>query len=306
MKKWISAAATAAGAYLIAIAPRLCERPERMPKVYYAHRGLHDNISDAPENSLAAFQKAVDAGYGIELDVQMTADGKVVVVHDFNLKRISGVDKEIDQCTYEELQDYPIYGSDQRVPLFEDVLKAVDGKVPLIVELKYKEGSKICEKAQEILNGYTGIYCIESFHPQVLVWYRKNYPHICRGNHADGDIADNRCYGCYHQAVGKAAALHAPYGTGIAGKCCRHCIICGKPQKDRDQDHRQTALYSRSKLSCLVRLLFFLCFFFQICFRNLLCKLLFPHCQNKKYNSNHHQKCYTQKDRRIIRFVSAL
>jgi len=117
----------------------------------------------------------------IELDVQMTADGKVVVVHDFNLKRISGVDKEIDQCTYEELQDYPIYGSDQRVPLFEDVLKAVDGKVPLIVELKYKEGSKICEKAQEILNGYTGIYCIESFHPQVLVWYRKNYPHICRG-----------------------------------------------------------------------------------------------------------------------------
>ena len=111
----------------------------------------------------------------------MTADGKVVVVHDFNLKRISGVDKEIDQCTYEELQDYPIYGSDQRVPLFEDVLKAVDGKVPLIVELKYKEGSKICEKAQEILNSYTGIYCIESFHPQVLVWYRKNYPHICRG-----------------------------------------------------------------------------------------------------------------------------
>ena len=162
MKKWIPAAATAAGAYLIAIAPRLCERPERMPKVYYAHRGLHDNISDAPENSLAAFQKAVDAGYGIELDVQMTADGKVVVVHDFNLKRISGVDKEIDQCTYEELQDYPIYGSDQRVPLFEDVLKAVDGKVPLIVELKYKEGSKICEKAQELLNSYTGIYCIES------------------------------------------------------------------------------------------------------------------------------------------------
>ena len=55
--------------------------------------------------------------------LQMTADGKVVVVHDFNLKRISGVDKEIDQCTYAELQDYPIYGSDQRVPLFEDVFK---------------------------------------------------------------------------------------------------------------------------------------------------------------------------------------
>ena len=90
MKKWIPAAATAAGAYLIAIAPRLCERPERMPKVYYAHRGLHDNISDAPENSLAAFQKAVDAGYGIELDVQMTADGVAVVTHDTSLRRCTG------------------------------------------------------------------------------------------------------------------------------------------------------------------------------------------------------------------------
>lgn len=201
MKKWIPAAATAAGAYLIAIAPRLCERPERMPKVYYAHRGLHDNISDAPENSLAAFQKAVDAGYGIELDVQMTVDGKVVVVHDFNLKRISGVDKEIDQCTYEELQDYPIYGSDQRVPLFEDVLKAVDGKVPLIVELKYKESSKICEKAQEILNSYTGIYCIESFHPQVLVWYRKNYPHICRGQLSMNFERDDNTKGAQYFAL---------------------------------------------------------------------------------------------------------
>ena len=201
MRKWIPAAATAAGAYLIAIAPRLCERPERMPKVYYAHRGLYDNISDAPENSLAAFQKAVDAGYGIELDVQMTADGKVVVVHDFNLKRISGVDKEIDQCTYEELQDYPIYGSDQRVPLFEDVLKAVDGKVPLIVELKYKEGSKICEKAQEILNSYTGIYCIESFHPQVLVWYRKNYPHICRGQLSMNFERDDNTKGAQYFAL---------------------------------------------------------------------------------------------------------
>ena len=147
------------------------------------------------------FGKAVDAGYGIELDVQMTADGKVVVVHDFNLKRISGVDKEIDQCTYAELQDYPIYGSDQRVPLFEDVLKAVDGKVPLIVELKYKEGSKICEKAQEILNSYTGIYCIESFHPQVLVWYRKNYPHICRGQLSMNFERDDNTKGAQYFAL---------------------------------------------------------------------------------------------------------
>lgn len=182
MKKRTAAALTAAGAYLYAVSPRLADRPERMPKVYYAHRGLHDNISDAPENSLAAFQKAVDAGYGIELDVQLTKDGKVVVVHDFNLKRICRIDADVDSLTYEELKKLSIYGSSQHIPLFTDVLELVDGKVPLIVELKYKNRqSGICEKTQDILNGYEGVYCIESFHPQVLKWYRDNYPHICRG-----------------------------------------------------------------------------------------------------------------------------
>lgn len=170
-----------AGAYLFAVAPRLKDRPERMPRVYYAHRGLHNNQTDAPENTLAAFQKAVDAGYGIELDVQLTKDGQVVVVHDFDLKRICSIDKDVDSYTYEELQQFPVYGSSQRIPLFTDVLAAVGGKVPLIVELKYKSGSKICEKTQEILNTYKGVYCIESFHPEALIWYRKNYPAICRG-----------------------------------------------------------------------------------------------------------------------------
>ncbi len=80
-------------------------------------------------------------------------------------------------------------------------LKAVDGKVPLIVELKYKEGSKICEKAQEILNSYTGIYCIESFHPQVLVWYRKNYPHICRGQLSMNFERDDNTKGAQYFAL---------------------------------------------------------------------------------------------------------
>lgn len=181
-KKRIPFTVAAAGAYLYAISPRLTERPERMPKVYYAHRGLHDNRSDAPENTMAAFQKAVDGGYGIELDVQLTKDGKVVVVHDFNLKRLCMVDGDVDSFTYEELQQFPVYGSKQCIPLFSDVLKLVDGKVPLIVELKYKNRqSKICEKAQDILNHYEGVYCVESFHPEVLRWYRNNYPAICRG-----------------------------------------------------------------------------------------------------------------------------
>lgn len=181
-KKKIPFTVAAAGAYLFAISPRLTKRPNQMPRVYYAHRGLHDNVSDAPENTLAAFQKAVDAGCGIELDVQLTKDGRVVVVHDFNLKRLCGVDGEVDSFTYEELQEFPVYGSTQRIPLFSEVLRLVNGKVPLIVELKYKNAkSKICQKAQDILNGYEGVYCVESFHPQVLLWYKNNYPAICRG-----------------------------------------------------------------------------------------------------------------------------
>lgn len=179
-KNWLSALAVGS-AYLFAISPRLTHRPAPMPNVYYAHRGLHDNQSDAPENSLAAFQKAADAGYGIELDVQLTKDGQVVVVHDFDLNRICQVPGNVEEFTYEQLRQFPIYGTQERIPLFRDVLKLVDGRVPLIVEIKCKRNYEICNKTQEILQHYRGIYCIESFHPGVLWWYKKNCPEICRG-----------------------------------------------------------------------------------------------------------------------------
>lgn len=150
-------------------------------EIYYAHRGLHNNTGMAPENTLAAFSRAVKAGYGIELDIQLTKDEKVVVTHDFHLRRNCGTDKDVDELTYEELCEFPVFFSNERIPLLSDVLKLVDGKVPLIVELKYKNGSKICEKADKILQNYKGAYCIESFHPQVLMWYRKNRPDIYRG-----------------------------------------------------------------------------------------------------------------------------
>ena len=182
MKKTTKWMLTGAAAYMAAIHPRLFNRPERMPKVYYAHRGLHDNDSDAPENTLAAFRLAVEKGYGIELDVQVTRDGRAVVVHDYNLKRICGVDKDIDAMTYEELKKYPIFHSRQTVPLFADVLRLVDGRVPLIVELKCKNRkSLVCEMADALLKNYKGVYCIESFNPAVLLWYRLNRPEVCRG-----------------------------------------------------------------------------------------------------------------------------
>ena len=177
--------------YFGAIMPRMLSRPGKMPGKYYAHRGLHDNDKEAPENTMAAFQNAVEQGYGIELDVQLTKDEQVVVCHDYHLRRICGVDREVDSLTYEELQQYTIYNSEERIPLFKEVLKLVDGQVPLIVELKVKNiHSTIAQKTDEILQSYAGVYCIESFHPAGLIWYRQNHPDVCRGQLATRDAVE--------------------------------------------------------------------------------------------------------------------
>lgn len=181
MKGIFYTALGAVSAYVLAIIPGRKKGKASLPDVYYAHRGLHENHNGCPENTLKAFQKAVDAGYGIEMDIQLTRDGKVIVTHDMDLKRVAGIREKVDHFTYEELQEIPLFESGERIPLLEDVLKLVDGKVPLIVELKYKQGSAICEKADQLLKNYKGYYCIESFHPQVLFWYRKHRPEVMRG-----------------------------------------------------------------------------------------------------------------------------
>ena len=170
--------------YLFLIAPRLWKKPDRTPYmgVHYAHRGLFDNKSDAPENSLAAFQKAVDAGYGMELDVQLSKDKQLVVFHDATLKRMCGVEGNVWDYTLEELKQFTLADSDQRIPTFEEFLAVVDGKVPFILEFKLDVAQTIvCEKANEMLKDYMGVYCIESFHPLALMWYRKNRPDVLRG-----------------------------------------------------------------------------------------------------------------------------
>lgn len=171
-----------AGAYLAAICPRLVNRPEKLAGKYYAHRGLHNLQEGIPENTLPAFRKAVENGYGIELDVQLTKDRRVVVFHDFDLKRAAGTDRQVDSFTYKELEKIPLFSTGEHIPLFSDVLKLVAGKVPLIVEMKYKNAAGgICKEAQSLLAGYGGTYCIESFHPQALLWYRRYAPGVIRG-----------------------------------------------------------------------------------------------------------------------------
>ena len=99
----------------------------------FAHRGLYEADQSVPENSLPAFCRAVEAGYGAELDVQMTKDGEVVVFHDDDLKRGCGIDGRICDMTLEEVRALRLFGTDEQIPLFADVLEIFDGKQPLIV-----------------------------------------------------------------------------------------------------------------------------------------------------------------------------
>ncbi len=171
--------------YLFLVAPRMIHRADRTPFMgnpFYAHRGLFDNESDAPENSLAAFQKAVDAGYGMELDVQLSKDDKLVVFHDATLKRMCGVEGNVWDYTLEELQRFRLKNSKETIPTFAEVLQLVDGRTPLIVEYKLDRPlTKVCELGNELLSRYKGAYCIESFHPFALMWYKKHRPDVMRG-----------------------------------------------------------------------------------------------------------------------------
>lgn len=175
--------------YLFFISTRKCKTiPKSVEPNLYAHRGLHDNINFPFENTLEAFRLAVENGYGIELDVQFTRDKQIVVVHDNNIKRVCGIDKKVSDCTYEELKSYPIFDGSY-IPLFSEVLELVSGKVPLLIEIKhYSDVKELSEKTYEMLKNYNGDYCIESFHPLALLWFRKNAPEVFRGQLASGHI----------------------------------------------------------------------------------------------------------------------
>ncbi len=163
---------------------------------YYAHRGLYDNGGGRPENSIAAFRAAADAAYGAELDVQLSRDGKVVVFHDDTLDRMCGVHGNVCDFTLEELQRMRLLGTEETIPLFTDVLSVFGrGPGPLIVELKTgARRRELCRKTREILKGYPGVFCVESFDPRIVYWFRKNAPEVFRGQLAQ----PRENYGKYH------------------------------------------------------------------------------------------------------------
>lgn len=143
-----------------------------------AHRGLHDE--NAPENSLEAFGRAVEAGYAIELDVHATKDEQIVVCHDANLSRMYGVDVNIAEHTYAELRGYTIKGTKERLPLLAEVLRIAD--VPLLIEVKSeKKVGRLEQALYAQLRNYKGEFALQSFNPYTLRWYAKNKPEWLRG-----------------------------------------------------------------------------------------------------------------------------
>ncbi|MBQ8400263.1 MAG: glycerophosphodiester phosphodiesterase [Clostridia bacterium] len=149
-------------------------------KTRYAHRGLHDDT--LPENSLAAIKKAAEKEYGIEFDLHLTADGALAVVHDDTLTRTCGVDLKVNDTTLEALRRHPL-SDGSPIPCFEEVLQAVNGSVPLLIELKNdgNNGKILVKRTLEALEGYKGAYCIESFDPRVLLALKKQAPRVIRG-----------------------------------------------------------------------------------------------------------------------------
>lgn len=148
---------------------------------YFAHRGLHDN-AETPENSLPAFALAAEKGYGIELDVHLTSDGKLIVFHDDDTTRMCGVSALPEKLTFGELRELKLLNTEEKIPLFEEVLSLVGGRVPLIVELKgVTFDPAVCIATAEALDKYKGEYCVESFNPFFVRWWKKNRPSVIRG-----------------------------------------------------------------------------------------------------------------------------
>lgn len=149
-------------------------------EVPIAHRGYHSK--NIPENSLTAFSKAIEKGYAIELDVQLLSDGTVVVFHDESLARMTGNDGYLKYLRKEDLKALYLKDSKEHIPTLEEVLKLVDGKTPLVIEIKNKHKIGNLEQAViDMLKNYNGEYAVVSFNPFSLGYFKQHAPQIIRG-----------------------------------------------------------------------------------------------------------------------------
>lgn len=146
-----------------------------------SHRGLHKSFI-VPENSMMAFSKAVKKNYSIELDVRLTKDNQVIVFHDRDLLRMCEINKKVKDLTFDELKDYRLYNSMEKIPLFKDVLLEINGKAALLIEIKnYHKAGSLEKEISKLLDNYKGKFAICSFNPDVVNWFKINRPNYKRG-----------------------------------------------------------------------------------------------------------------------------
>jgi glycerophosphoryl diester phosphodiesterase len=150
-----------------------------------AHRGYHG--PGVPENSCAAFGAAIQNGYTIELDVHATKDDVLVVFHDDNLVRMTGFNKTPEDCTFAEIRELVLDSTDEKIPVFAEVLDAVNGRVGLLVEIKqHPRIGYVEELICRLLDTYPGKFAVASFDPRILNWFYHNRPMYIRGQISGG------------------------------------------------------------------------------------------------------------------------
>ena len=188
-----------AGLFMLSMKAKRCPKSGFYAKLgdcLYAHRGLHAIHAEIPENSLRAFRLAANNGYGAELDVHLSRDGRLVVMHDESLKRTTGANANISGVTAQVLSQLTLEGTREKVPFLEDVLPLFEGKAPLLIEIKTENGNheELTRKVTSLLKQYPSLdYMIESFDPRVLLWLKKHRPDIIRGQLAENFFRDEAC-----------------------------------------------------------------------------------------------------------------
>ncbi len=180
---FVAALAVLTAAVYVCLTAPVHRRAQMKPftEVHYAHRGLHGE--GVAENSMTAFRLAVEGGYGIELDVRLSADDEVVIMHDPTLKRVAGDERAVRQVTAQELDHMSLGGTCDGIPRLRDVLAMVDGRVPLLIEIKEEreETGEVVARLLPLLADYRGPFLIESFNPLTLGCVRRRAPQYLRG-----------------------------------------------------------------------------------------------------------------------------
>lgn len=161
--------------------------PPAFLKAPLAHRALHDVTDGRPENSRAAIRAAIAVGYGIEIDLQPSSDGRAMVFHDYALNRLTGQKGTISTTPATDLAAIPLLGGDEGIPTFAEVLTLVAGRVPLLVEIKDQDGAlgpnigALEEAAARDVAGYDGPLAFMSFNPHSVAALATLAPQIPRG-----------------------------------------------------------------------------------------------------------------------------